>query len=219
MFNSIVKLIDKNNFNFNLKYLKPFFKDLVIDCNDKILYNLEPFRARKILYIKYKHDKFYLDKGKKTFTQNVADIRRKKRKFTIFSPNKKELKILISFLKEFLKHIDKEITIKDSVLEITVHFVKILANKKGQTNSPEGIHRDGFDILMPCFVIERKNIKGGYSRFFINKKCVFKKQIKEGQGIYIYENLHKNVFHDVTPIYSTGKISFRTIIGIDINIK
>jgi hypothetical protein len=191
-----------------------------LDSNDKILYDLEPFRARKILYIRYISGKFSIVKSKKCFSQDVSDKRKYKRKFAILKPNKKELLIICSFLQSFLDLIDKEQPIANRLIDISVHFVKILSSKKGQTNSPEGVHRDGYDVLMPCFVVERKNIRGGISRFFLKKKCIFKKKIEEGQGLFIFENKHKGVYHDVSPIYSiNSNIGYRCIIGVDINFK
>jgi hypothetical protein len=218
MSNSIVKLLDKTNFKFNPNRLKLFFKDLTLDNNDKILFNLEPFRARKIIFMRYKSGKFSINKNKKSFSQDVSDKRKYKRRFTILSPNKKELLIICSFLQKFLNLINKEQPIAHKSIDITVHFVKILASKKGQTNSPEGVHRDGYDVLMPCFVVERKNIRGGISRFFQKNKCIYKKKIKNGQGLFIFENKHKNVYHDVSPIYSVkNNNGYRCIVGVDIN--
>ena len=220
MSNSIVKLIDKTNFKFNINHLKPFFKNLKLDSNDKALYNLEPFRARKIIFIKCKSGKFSIDKNKKCFSQDVEDKRKYKRKFSILVPNQKELLIVCTFLQSFLDLIDKEQPIANRSMDIAVHFVKILSSKKGQTNSPEGVHRDGFDVLMPCFVVERKNIRGGISRFFQKNKCIFKKKVEKGQGLFIFENTHRNVYHDVSPIYSlNGNSGYRCIIGVDINFK
>jgi hypothetical protein len=219
MDSSIIKFIDNKKLGFNHMLLKPFFSNLKLDYNDKTLYNIKPFRARKILYLIYENNEFKIYKTKKSFSQNVKDKRCNSRKFTILKPNKKQQRILFSFLKKFLHNINSDTRILDKTLLITVHFVKIITGKEGQTNSPEGVHRDGFDILMPCYVIERKNIKGGISRFFINNKCFLRKQIKEGQGLFLYENTHKNVFHDVTPIYSKGNKGYRCIVGIDINFK
>jgi hypothetical protein len=219
MLGSIIKQVDNTNLKFNLKLLKPFFKKLTLDYHDKKLYNLEPFRARKILYVRYKEGNFFVDKSKKCFTQDVDDVRRYKRKFALLYPNKKEQLIIYSFLQSFINLIYIEQPIARKTADITLHFVKIITNKKGQTNSPEGIHRDGFDVLMPCFVVERKGIKGGISRFFLKNKCIFKKLVNEGQGLYLFENKYKNVFHDVTPIYSLGNKGYRCIIGIDINFK
>lgn len=216
---SIVKLINNKNFKFDVNLLKPFFNKLTLDNYDEELYKLTPFRARKVLYLNYNKGRLVVNKVKKSFSQNVSDLRSKERRFEILKPNKNELKTITEFVFNYIDLIEKEVSIKNKELEITIHFVKIFASKEGQTNSPEGIHRDGFDILMPCFVVERKNITGGISRFYKNKVCIYKKQINEGQGLFLLENMHKDIYHDVTPIYSCKKEGFRSIIGVDINFK
>ena len=122
MLGSIIKQVDNTNLKFNLKLLKPFFKKLTLDYNDKKLYNLEPFRARKILYVRYKEGNFFVDKSKKCFTQDVDDIRRYKRKLALLYPNKKEQLIIYSFLQSFINLIYMEQPIAKKTADITLHF-------------------------------------------------------------------------------------------------
>lgn len=194
--------------------LLTLFLDLELDKNDKDLYNLNPFRARKILFTKFIDNELFILPNKE-FIQNVSDVRNKKREFKSFVPSKEEHLILDILCKKFTKLYD----IKDN-LEITFHFVKIFANKEGSSNSPEGIHRDGFDILVPCLVLERENIEGGYSRIFDNGELVYNKIIDEGEGLVLNEKDYVEMFHDVTPIkLKEGALSgHRTIMGIDINV-
>jgi len=207
----IIKKLCFNKFNF-----KSFFKNLKIDKNDRALYNITPFRRRKILYTVFDGKTLKIIK-KSGFSQKVSDIRNKKRKFSIFYPNKFQLNILTKLIKFVLKNF----TI-NAPLDITFHFVTINASIKGETNSPEGIHRDGFDILVPCIVAERKNISGGYSRFFLKDKekfnLFYNKITQTNYGLVFEENKHKDVFHDVTPIKLKNKKQpgYRSIIGIDI---
>jgi hypothetical protein len=211
-------------FQFNLKplininLLKSFFYKLEIDNNDKKLYGLTPFRSRQILYTEYNKGKLKVV-NKQTFVQNVSDIRSKERKFSILIPTNKQINILSKLLNVILSKAKKNNIFVADKLDVTFHFVKIHASKTGVSNSPEGIHRDGFDILVPCLVIERNNIKGGFSRFFLNKKIVFNRVIKEGRCLVVEENKNKELFHDVTPIVldNKDKEGYRSIIGIDIN--
>ena len=202
--------------HFNVRSLKQFFKNLEVDKNDEKLYGIESFRSRQILYTQLKDGSLKLI-AKDGFSQNVADARKHKRKFSMLVPTPSQLKLLDKLLKFILRKINKTIPI--SGLEVTFHFVKIYASEKGTTNSPEGIHRDGYDILVPCIVVERKNIIGGSSRFYENKKIIFDKVMREGSGIIVEENNNPSLFHDVSNIFlkNKTKIGYRCIIGIDIN--
>jgi len=202
--------------SFNIKLFKPFFKNLKIDKNDKKLYGIKPFRSRQILYTQFEDDVLRLV-NKNSFVQNVSDVRKHKRKFSIFNPTDQQLKLLEKLLKFALKKCCD--TMPSNQLDVTFHFVKIYASKLGTTNSPEGIHRDGYDILVPCIVIDRKNIVGGSSRFYRNKELIFDRIMKEGEGIIFKENSNPDLFHDVSYITlkDKKKEGWRSIIGIDIN--
>jgi len=214
--------IHKLNFKKYKNIFNLFFLNLDIDLNDKKLYGIKPFRSRKILYTFFNGETLTVIK-KKGFKQRVSDDRSKKRIFKVFKPSSIQLKILNSMILDVIDYLKtKKINITSN-LDITFHFVSIKASVKGETNSPEGIHRDGFDILIPCIVTERSNITGGYSRFFIKKhnnfKLVFKNITNENYGLLVEENKNKELYHDVTPIRlkNKNKPGYRKIIGIDIN--
>jgi hypothetical protein len=200
------------------KQLNIFFNDLELDNNDIKLYGKTPFRKRKILYAQFSNDKLIVLK-KTSFSQNVKDERRKERRFNILRCNESNLTILEEFLKTLIDKSRKKFSHIPSSFEVTFHFVQILASKSGESNSPEGIHRDGFDLLFPCIVIERSNIIGGLSRVFNKKKLIFNKTIQEGEALVIDEKHYPNLYHDVTPIFlkNKNKIGYRNIIGVDIN--
>jgi hypothetical protein len=204
------------------KQLNIFFNDLELDNNDIKLYGKTPFRKRKILYAQFNNDKLIVLK-KTSFSQNVKDERRKKRKFDVLRCNESNLALLEKFLKTLIDKSRKKLPHIPSSFEVTFHFVQILASKSGESNSPEGIHRDGFDLLFPCVVIERCNIIGGLSRVY-NKKndnfvLIFNKTIQEGEALVIDEKNYPYLYHDVTPIIlkNKNKIGYRNIIGVDIN--
>jgi hypothetical protein len=204
--------------HLNINTLKTFFNDLELDKNDIDLYKIAPFRSRKILFTKLIKNKLIIN-NKKMFSQNVSDVRSKKRKFSIFQPSRKQITILNKLISIIVNKAKKHNVFFTENLEVIFHFVKIQASNTGTSNSPEGIHRDGYDILVPCLVVERKNIRGGVSRFFINKKTIFSKIIKEGRCILVEENKNKDLYHDVTPIIpdNSNLEGYRSIIGIDIN--
>lgn len=200
------------------KQLNIFFNDLKLDSNDIKLYGKSPFRKRKILYAQFNNDKLIVLK-KTSFSQNVKDERRKERKFDVLRCNQSNLTLLEKFLKTLIDASRKKLPHIPSSFEVTFHFVQILASKSGESNSPEGIHRDGFDLLFPCVVVERCNITGGLSRVFNKKKLIFNKTIQEGEALVVDEKHYPNLYHDVTPIFlkNKNKIGYRNIIGVDIN--
>jgi len=205
---SLIKL------NLSLEELLPLFDDLELDNNDKSLYNLTPFRARKILYTKFIDNETYILKNKE-FVQSVNDVRKNKRVFKSFEPSKKDHETLNLLLKSLFNFYN----LKDNY-DVIFHFVKIFALESGSSNSPEGIHRDGFDILVPCLVLERVNIEGGDSRIYDNGELVYKKIINSGEGLLLNEKDYVEMYHDVMPIKlkDASKTGYRTILGIDINL-
>lgn len=200
--------------NFSKDKLLSLFDDLELDNNDSSLYNLTPFRARKILYTKFIDNEMFILKNKE-FSQKVDDKRKNKRVFKGFEPTINEHRLLNDFLKSLFSHFN----LKDNY-EITFHFVKIFASECGSSNSPEGIHRDGFDLLIPCLVLERYNIEGGESRIFDNGELIFKKVMEEGSGLFLNEGEYKEMYHDVLPIRlkDKNKTGYRTILGIDVDL-
>lgn len=199
-----------------------FFDSLELDENDARLYALKPFRKRKIFYARYENNELKA-LSQNSFKQNVNDERSKARKFSILVPTKQELLLLKNLTETVIADSSRKLPHIPKKFNITFHFVQIIASKKGETNSPEGIHRDGFDLLFPCIVIARKNIKGGVSRMFskINDdfKLINSEVIKEGECLVVDEKHFKDLYHDVSPIYLVSKKipGYRNIIGLDIN--
>ena len=208
----------------DFKKLDVFFKNLILDKNDKELYNKIPFRSRKILFTKFIMNKLSLTK-KKTFSQNVNDKRKKPRVFSVMKVTKEQLLLLENLLKILIKKSLKKISTIPNNFDVTFHFVRVNASISGESNSPEGIHRDGFDLLFPCIVVKRHNIKGGMSRFFIKRnkeyKQIYSKVIKEKECLVADEKNYKDLYHDVTPIFikNNKKPGYSDIIGIDIKFK
>jgi hypothetical protein len=200
------------------KDLKIFFKNLEIDNYDQQLYGLTPFRQRTILFLKIKDGKICYSRKKQFKQAKVSDKRAENREFKAYQLQDSDKPVLELFVNDVLRFLKKKFkTLSD--LEFILHFVQINASTTGASNSPEGIHRDGFDILVPCFVVDRVNITGGASRAFIDNKIIYKKIIKPGQGLIINEGKNKDIFHDVEPIYLKDELKpgYRQIIGIDIN--
>ena len=93
---------------------------------------------------------------------------------------------------------------------IQVHQIRVYANK-GETNLvPEGIHRDGFDIIA-IVCINRNNICGGSNNVYDNNKIkMYNTTLQEGDIMILND---KEVLHDVTSIkLANGKyVGYRDI--------
>ena len=123
-------------------------------------------------------------------------------------------------------------------LEASVHFMKIIKRPGSSqivTNSPEGIHQDGMDFLVPALVIERENIQGGKNLIYDVRGVPlredgspnFKEHIPSKEIVLLpgHGLLHRDrgspLWHKVTPIELQDHSieGHRSIIGIDFQIK
>ena len=99
----------------------------------------------------------------------------------------------------------------DSIKYIYVHQIRVYAENDKETNLiPEGIHRDGYNIIgMVC--INRENISGGISGIYDSEKNkVYDVQLQSGEMLIVNDN---KMFHDVTNIikYKENKEGYRDI--------
>ena len=108
-------------------------------------------------------------------------------------------------------------------LRIVAHHVRVMTKTdRIKSNSPEGIHQDGFPFIVTALVVERENIVGGESQIFDSDKTtpIFTGTLLPGQGI-LQPDLGTELWHcatDILPI-DTTKESYRSSIGLDIQIK
>lgn len=104
-------------------------------------------------------------------------------------------------------------------LDITVHHVRVMTHKdKVTSNSPEGIHQDGFDYIVSALVVERVDVDGGESQIFGEDKQtkILTTTLQPGQGI-LQPDLNTSLWHSVSPIHVMRKESgYRSSIGFDI---
>ena len=91
------------------------------------------------------------------------------------------------------------------------------AKERITSNSPEGIHQDGYDYIVSALVVERKNISGGISEIFANdkKSKILSTTLQPGFGL-LQPDLNTDLWHHVTKIQPTSDIGFRSSIGFDI---
>ncbi len=141
----------------------------------------------------------------------------------VFSPL--ENKHVTPTLKATLLGIAKQLQKWDPKIQsfdITVHHVRILtAQDRIRSNSPEGIHQDGYPYLATALVVEKENISGGVSEIFDDDKktLIFKTTLGIGEGI-LQPDRGTKLWHWVTSTEPTDpkKIGVRSIIGFDIDV-
>ncbi len=123
-------------------------------------------------------------------------------------------------------------------LEVSVHFMRIIKrpwSSQVVTNSPEGIHQDGMDFVVPALVIERENIQGGQNLIYDARGVPLREDgnpnFKEhppnkeimllpGYGL-LHQDQGSPLWHKVTSIELQDHSieGYRSIIGIDFQIK
>ena len=94
---------------------------------------------------------------------------------------------------------------------INVHQIRVLFDKEQySTVVPEGIHRDGYNIIM-IICINRHNVKGGVNNIYTNDKTLlYTTTLLDSEAIIINDN---KLLHDVSLLsrYFQHEIGFRDI--------
>lgn len=109
-------------------------------------------------------------------------------------------------------------------LAMTCHQVTLLA-EPGDTGdgSPEGIHQDGADFIVPALVVLRENTAGGVSRLYQrvdgNFTTLSEETLMPGQG-WLHPDRGTDFWHDVSSIVSADgtHACLRRSLGFDVNI-
>tara|TARA_B100000282_G_C31725197_1_gene488050 strand:- start:1097 stop:1738 length:642 start_codon:yes stop_codon:yes gene_type:complete len=102
--------------------------------------------------------------------------------------------------------------INSNITEIGIHQMRILCSEyiKGEP-VPEGIHKDGFDII-GIFCARRVNVTGGISELFADKegkKPILEKKLAENEMLVIND---QNVFHNATKLNPVDmELGFRDV--------
>lgn len=110
-------------------------------------------------------------------------------------------KIFRFFVKTFKEQVQEATrTLKGgyNIDYIFVHQIRVYASDNTIVNPvPEGIHRDGYNIVGLCLV-DRVNIQGGISNVYdSDKNIALTKQLQRGEMLIIND---AKMYHDVTPI-------------------
>lgn len=214
-----------------LLQLQAGFRPLFLDPRYLDLYDVRnggfPFRRRamsKLVLDKYGTSWNIVHQEVRGFSQKSSDsyLNNTVRHFEPIPDNF----LLDESFAKLIRSIAREIDILESgkviSLEIVVHMMIVMARIDGQTsNSPEGIHQDGFDYLVPALVIQRKNIVGGKTSFYdADKKTILaSRELQEGEG-QIFAEGGSDIWHEASPIrlIDPKEFGYRASIGFDITV-
>ncbi len=108
-------------------------------------------------------------------------------------------------------------------LGITVHHVLVeTSSERVTSNSPEGIHQDGYDYIVSALVVERSNVSGGVSEIFGDDKStkILTTTLESGYGI-LQPDKNTSLWHHVTKLLvkSPENPGYRSSIGFDIELR
>ena len=156
--------------------------------------------------------------GKTFYKQNVEDSRKEYREFSLLeNPHD-------PFVIEYIKYMSKLLNFSNPFKELNIdlHQVRqIVYPETYSHNSPEGIHKDGSDFVVPALVFNRFNIRGGMSHIYDNDKNEIYKCLLEKYDFTFMND--KDLYHYVSPIEyyrSDGfeEYGYRDLLGLDIHI-
>ena len=201
-FNYTINSIYKNRMDKNLQLL---FNNLPSD----IYYNNKRNRGYSLLKVDDINNveiignlKFYQSEDYNSY--NGEKIRDYENIESQLLKNSTFLHLISIFLDNVKLHI------KDPIDFIQVHQIRAYANQDNINLTPEGIHKDGYNIIgIVC--ISRENVTGAITEIFDNSKnLIHNVQLQEGEMAIINDN---KLYHNVTNLnlYDKNKEGFRDI--------
>ncbi len=175
-----------------LEGFKPFFRNLPVDPYIKGDYRtrrLSRFKVAADELIKLPHGYLFQSKH---YNPLVGDIRRE---FAELDEAMIELKAFKKLIFAFIDYCQ----LNSEGSEIGVHQIRTSCSPTNYGNpAPEGIHRDGTDLI-GIFSVDRVNIQGGETHLYKSKKDspVFNKVLNPGELLLVND---REFFHFTTPI-------------------
>jgi len=175
-----------------LEGFKRFFTDLPADPYIKGNYRyrrLSRFKVSSDEVIKLPHGYLFQSKN---YNPLIGDVKRDFAEIDDGLIELDEFKKLLFAFSDFCQ-------LNSQALEVGVHQIRTtcLADNYGNP-APEGIHRDGTDLI-GIFSVDRENIQGGETHLYRSRKeePVFKQVLNPGELLLIND---QEFFHYTTPI-------------------
>ncbi len=219
----------------SLGALQPYLEQLLEEKQTEFA-KIKPYRRRAVSRFamhKNGHDWNFKRIPTKSFSQteakiaeNYFDIRSLPRVFTEIDEQHVEQPLFHQLLTGLARRVGgyhPEI----SALDITVHHVLVETfTERVTSNSPEGIHQDGYDYIVSALVMERRNVLGGESQIFDEDKTtkILTTTLQPGHGIlqpdkntHLWHKVSQIVVEDPKKALEAGTLgAFRSSMGFDI---
>lgn len=215
-----------------LEDIRPLYKNLSDQLQSQFL-RIKPFRKRAIsrFIVEISEDGWFSERIPAcSFSQIDAkieeakfDLRKLPRIFTEIEDSMVNNKLFYQLLHGVAAKVHQALPFVRK-FDINVHHVLVETYlDRIKSNSPEGIHQDGYDYIVSALVVERKNVIGGESQIFADDKKtqIFSTTLQPGQGL-LQPDRGTSLWHQVTPIVvkkdceNSVTMGHRSSIGFDI---
>lgn len=186
---------------------------------------IRPYRRRccRRYLVAAGHDPYtwqVFDLGTPVFSQKVADVRARIRRFAAppsWIIENSDLHSLLGMVCELVKCTPGP---KPDRFTVTMHLMLTYAQRAETQPAPEGVHQDGANYIVSALVLERKNVIGGESFILLNPAgppAITRFELEEGHGL-LQSDLDHNLWHGVSGIRlrDPSKPGHRSILGLDI---
>lgn len=179
--------------SIKVEEFKQFFNNLPVDPYIKGNYRFRRLSRFKVSsagkLIKLPHGYLFQSKH---YNPLVGDLKREFAELNDAILELEEFKKLVFAFNDYCKlHTDSR--------EIGVHQIRTTCSQHNYGNpAPEGIHRDGTDLIA-IFSVDRENIEGGETHLYKSRKesPVFNKVLNPGEMLLLND---REFFHFSTPI-------------------
>lgn len=199
---NILKLFKSYKLNFQYSIDSTFKKNICDDLKSSFnelsndtYYNNKRLRAFSLLKINNNdleimgNMNFYQSSNYNNFNGN------KLRKYDNIQTNVLYNSNFIEIINLFKNYVENEY--KDRVEYVQAHQIRVYCSKDNVLPVPEGIHRDGFNIV-GIICINRYNINGGINIIYDNSQnLIHSVELKEGEMVILND---KECMHNVTEI-------------------
>lgn len=190
-FNCTISYVLERLNSFNVAKLIPSFSQLPVDP-----YLKGDYRFRRLSHFQISHDRLTKLPHRamlqsKTYNPLLGNVIREYAELDQDLVDLEEFQTLILEFFEFCRRCSIS-------HEVDVHQIRITADQKVGNPAPEGIHRDGVDVV-GIFCVNRDNITGGETHLYESKdrSPAFVKVLDPGELLVVNDH---QFFHFTTPI-------------------
>ncbi|UBF26185.1 2OG-Fe dioxygenase family protein [Kovacikia minuta CCNUW1] len=197
-----INYILQNLNSIRVETLAPYFQNLPIDPYIKDNYRFRRFSNFKVCdqhLVQLPHAKFFQSK---TYNPLLGDVTREYGELDDGLVQLKDFQTLVLEFFEFCKRCS-------TFTDIGVHQIRITADPQQKGNpAPEGIHRDGVD-LVGIFCVGRQDLEGGETELYKSthlplnrtRDLAFTKILNPGELLTFSDH---RFFHFTTPVHAAS---------------